>query len=144
MMPEEEIPVVHVHVDNAKEMQPVVATQEHEPEHFVAKTFVLAAAGGANSGGAQSRLDIDMILGLDPQRKDAAIYAVDAPIVLCHSAQDAAKTDNQAAGVPTPQGAYLPTGANASVSGTGPLWAVNTTPATPCRVTVIINRRGSA
>lgn len=143
-MTAEMMDVVHVHVDNMGDMQPAVPTQEHEPEHFVCKTFVLATASGVNVGGAQSRTDIDQILGLDPQRKDAAIYAVDTPIVLCHNAQDAQNVANQAAGVPTPQGAYIPTGGNASVSGTGPMWAVNTTPGTPCRVVVIINRRGSA
>lgn len=131
---------VHVHVDNTDDFF-VTKTEEQEPEHFVCETFVLATAGGTNVGGANPRNDVVQILALDPLRKDAGIFVVDTAIVLCDTEQKAKNASNQVAGVPSPVGAYIPAGGNASVTGTGPMWAVNTTPATPCRVSVIINRR---
>lgn len=134
---------VHVTVDNTDDFAMITRTEEKEPEHFDCTTFVLQAVTGINTGGAGSRTDIAQILTLDLERKDAAILAVDAPIVVCATYQQAARVSNQAAGVPAPDGTYLPQGGNIGTSGTGPLWAVNTTPATPCRVSVIANRRGT-
>src|SRR5271170_3301314 len=139
--------VVHVNVDNVDELAHAtraVKTEEVEPEHFTCTSFVLQAATGINVGGAASRTDIAQILAEDLRRKDAGILPIDAPIVLCTTYQQAARVSNQATGVPYPDGAYVPALGNVSVTGTGPLWAVNTTPATPCRVSVIINRRGQA
>src|SRR5271166_799009 len=133
---------VHVHVDNFEDATPAVKTEEREPEHFNAVTFVLTAGTTQGSmGGGTSRNDIAQVLAEDLLRKDAAIYAVDTPVVLCATYRQAQDPANQATGVPFPQGAYLAAGGNASLAGTGPLWVVNTTPATPCRVSVIVNRR---
>lgn len=132
----------HVHVDNLSDL--TIRTEEHEPEHFIMSTFVLATAAGANVGGggsASTRNDIQQILELDPNRKDAGIANPDGPIVLCDTYKKAQDAANQGATVPFPQGAYLPAGSNASLAGTGPVWAVNVTPATASRVVVIINRR---
>jgi hypothetical protein len=136
---------VHVTVDNADEIgkavSPAVKTEEKEPEHFDTTTFVLTApVGQLSAGGGGNRTDIAQVLSLDPLRKDAGLYNPDTPVVYgtYRQCQDLA---NQAAGVPYPQGAYVAAGGNISLTGTGPLWVVNTTPATTSRVSAIINRR---
>lgn len=136
---------IHVHVDNLGDIQPTIRTEEKEPEHFVASTKVLTAASTQSAvGQGTTRNDIDQVLDNDPLRKGATILSIDNPIVVCTSYQQAANTANQVATVPFPQGFYLPTGGSVSIDGTGPLWVVNTNPAVNARVSVLINRRGSA
>jgi hypothetical protein len=88
--------------------------------------------------------NLAQILDLDPLRKDAIIVVNDNPVVICHTYRQTQDPANQVAGVPFPNGGYLPVGNGPSISGTGPLWVVATTVATNTRVTVLINRRGAA
>lgn len=136
-----DVPVVHVRVDNTDEFPAAVKTEEKEPEHFDCTTFVLTApVAQSSSGGGGGRTDIAQVLALDLNRKDAGLYNPDTPVVYgtYRQCQDA---NNQATGVPSPMGAYVAAGGNISVTGTGPLWVVNTTPATTSRVSVILNKR---
>lgn len=144
-MNDPDIPLVHVHVDNTHDFPNVVRTEETEPEHFDCTTFALqnAAGGSVNVGGAGSRPDIAQILALDLERKSAIIIVGAAPIVLCTTFQQAQRATNQGATITNPDGGYLPANESITIPGTGPLWAVNTTPATLVLVTVISNRRGS-
>jgi hypothetical protein len=120
--------VVRVHVENASELH-TVRTEEREPEHFVFSTFTLIPGQTINSE----------VLMLDPMRKGASLLAIDAAIVLCHSATQAASAANQVAGLPDPDGAYVPQGVSVALSGTGPAWFAGPT---ATRVSLIINRRG--
>jgi len=124
--------VGRVHLENPEDIN-VQKTEEKEPEHFVFRTFTVAnnVAGYDNN---------ELILALDPLRKEASILAVDRAIVLCHSRNQLTDPANQVTNVPNPQGAYLPANAAVTVQGTGRVWAVATS-ATPTRITVIANRR---
>jgi hypothetical protein len=136
--------VVGVHVVNADEIKNAAVHQveEKEPEHYLTATVTIAPktasqialVGNANNGWAN-------LVQLDPMRKSVGILTPDGPIILCHSTTQASDSANFAVATPTPNGAYLPTGSNVSLDGTGPLWAVNPG-ATSIRVTVIQNRRG--
>lgn len=139
MMPDEH--KVHVHVDNFDDFQ-VTRTEEHEPEHFIAHTFVLVLpeTGQVAGEGQQHVLDI---LELDPLRKEAAIQSLDNTIVICHSKSQALSQANQVAGLPSPDGIPLVLNQTLSVTGTGALWACATV-AGSSRVAVITNRRGRA
>lgn len=120
--------VVRVHVENPEELR-TVRTEEREPEHFVFSTFTLLPGQTVNSE----------LLMLDPMRKSASILPIDAPVVLCHSVAQVASIANQNAAYTDPDGAYLPQGTPASLTGTGPVWG---SVQAPTRVSVIINRRG--
>jgi len=126
--------IVNVHVVNPDEMSGASPTKEIEPEHFICSTYVVNTA--------QNSTIQAQVLALDLLRKDATILTTDNPIVICHTYRQTQDPNNQVAGVPNPVGAYLPAGASLSVSGTGPLWVVATV-ATPSRVSVAVNRRGS-
>jgi len=130
---------IPVRVMNAEDLRPPVITEEAEPEHFTCTTFVLQAATANNPDA-----NLADVLKLDPQRKDATIMAIDNAVVVCHTYRQTKDPANQVAGVPFPNGSYLPAGAAIAVSGTGPLWVVATTVASNSRVSVAINRRGSA
>jgi hypothetical protein len=119
---------VGVKVTNFEDM--IFRTEEHEPEHFAFTTVTLLPGQSF----AQT------ILALDPNRKSASILPIDAPIVLCDSPGQAVSAGNQVSGFPAPDGAYLPQGTPASLSGTGQCWAACQT---ATRVSVIINRRAS-
>jgi hypothetical protein len=86
----EEIPVVHVHVDNAFDMQPVMPVQEVEATHATSAAFILPAAGPASSNvDANQNLPV-CILQLDPLRKRAIISGVGAgTCFICTSQQQA-------------------------------------------------------
>lgn len=134
------MPVVHVHMDNVHEMQPITKTQEKEPEHFICRTIVVPHPS-AGAGGGQTNLSVEQVCALDPLRKSIAIFSIDSPVILCDTYAKAQDAANQVAGVPFPQGAYLPAGGNAALDGTGPLWVVSTV-ATASRVSMVENRRG--
>ena len=131
--------VTHVHVDNMAEMQ-IVRTEEKEPEHFVCSTVVVPQPS-AGVGGGQTNLNVTQVCYLNPARKSVAISSPDNPVILCHSYQQAQNPANQVAGVPFPQGTYLPAGGTAALDGTGPLWVVATV-AGASRVSVVENVRG--
>lgn len=120
---------VAVHVDNFSDM--VFRTEETEPEHFSFSTITL------NPG--QNPLD-NQILANDPMRKAASIVPIDAPIVLCDSAAQAASPGNQVSGFTAPDGAYIPQGMSVGLTGTGPAWAACQT---ATRVSLILNRRSA-
>jgi hypothetical protein len=130
---------VSVHVENFDDFK-TTKTEEVQPEHFVFSTYVVQ--GGQVSQGAGNP-PFQQILMLDVERKDAAITSPDAAIVLCHSAAQAQSAQNQVAGVPNPEGFYIPAGGSISLEGTGRVWAVATVN-TPARVCVAVNRRGGA
>jgi hypothetical protein len=136
--------VAHVHVDNTDDIAMAIKatpTEEVEPQHFNCATFVLIApVSQAQMSGGSSRQDIAQILTEDLLRKDAAVSCPDTPIVVgtYRQCQD---PNNQITNVPNPIGAYIPAGGSLSVTGTGPLWAVNCTPGTSSRVSVVINVR---
>jgi hypothetical protein len=130
---------VSVHVENFDDF-PTHKTEEVEPEHFVFSTYVVQ--GGTTNQGPGNP-PYQLILALDPQRKDAAITSPDAAIVICHSYAQAQSIANQVAGIPNPEGFYVPAGGSISLEGTGRAIAVATLN-TPARVCVAINRRGSA
>jgi hypothetical protein len=124
---------VRVHITNPEDLT-VVRTEEKEPEHFIFSTFVVAA-------GLTGYNVVEMILPEDPLRKDASILACDSPVVVCHSMSQASQVANQVAGVPYPQGAYLPAGFSVTISGTARVY-VTATAGTASRVSVVTNRRG--
>lgn len=127
--------VVRVHVENADDLR-VQKTEEHEPEHFAFTTRVIGNAAGYDL--------YTQLLAEDPRRKDFSILTVDAPIVLCHSAAQANAASNiVATTAQPPQGAYIPAGTSFTFTGTGAVW-IAATSATPTRVSVAANRRGSA
>lgn len=74
----------------------------------------------------------------DPDRETILVLPIDGPIVLAQSYALASNPANVVAGVPNPQGAYIPTGVGVSLDGTDDFWAV--APGTT-RVTVISTRR---
>ena len=120
--------IVRVHIENADDIR-TVRTEEREPEHFVFSTITLAPGQTVNNN----------LLMLDPMRKAASLLPIDAPLILCHSAAQAASVSNQNAAFTDPDGAYVPQGTSIALTGTGPVWgAVQAA----CRVSVIINRRG--
>jgi len=125
-----EIDPISVRVMNFEEM--VFRTEEHEPEHFSFTTVTLLPG--------QQNPQQSQILAADPLRKDASILPVDAPIVLCDSPAQAASTGNQLSGFPAPDGAYLPQGTSATVTGTAAVYAACQA---ATRVTIIANRRGA-
>jgi hypothetical protein len=125
--------VVRVHLENPDDIN-VQRTQEHEPEHFVFSTYVI----GYNLPGYNNA---EQILPEDPLRKDWSILPVDAPIVLCNKSQ-LTNAANQVAGVPFPQGGYVPQGTSITGTGTAQIFAVATTSA-PCRVSTFVNRRSA-
>jgi hypothetical protein len=134
--------VVHVHVDNSDEFQPVAKTQEVEPEHFVTRTITLPQPS-AGVGGGQTNTAVQQVCANDPLRKSVAILIIDSPMILCGTYAQAQDPLNQVASVPNPQGGYIPAGGSAALDGTGPLWICSTV-STPSRVTIIETRRGSA
>ena len=135
-----DIDTVNVHVTNPQDIG-AVKTEEHEPEFFNCYTITVQQGQGTIQGpGIQPYAQL---LALDPLRKSAAILNNDQPVVLCHAQNQTTDPANQAAGVPNPQGAYLPAGGNARFTGTGPLWVVATTSTGPTRVSVIVSRRES-
>jgi hypothetical protein len=135
-------PPVHVHVDNADDLKNATKVEEVEPEHFVTSTLVLLpVTNQLSTGQGTGRNDIAQVLDVDLKRKSAACLVIDTAVVFCDSYRKAQDTANQTAGVPFPQGAYVPAGGSWAADGTGPLWVVNTIPGTPCRVSVTINRR---
>lgn len=123
---------VPVHVMNDITIQ----TKEQEPEHFVFATITVQPPGplAVQGQGPQE------LLGLDPMRKSAAILAIDAPIVVCHSPAQAGSAGNQVSGFIAPDGAYIPALVPVSITGTA---AVYVTCQTATRVSVISNRRGT-
>lgn len=123
---------VRVRVENFHEMENPGNVEEVEPEHFVFSTVAVSTGVGYNT--------FEQVLALDPLRKDASILAVDQAVVVCHSHQQLTDPANQVAGVPYPQGAYLPAGSSLTVTGTGPAWVVATVNAAT-RVSIFINRR---
>jgi hypothetical protein len=133
MIGEEYLPVKIMNPEVLENLVLPVPVQEHEPEHFICQTFVLANTQNPPYAN----------IYLDPMRKSVTILPIDSPVVVCHSQADAQKPDNQVASVPNPQGAYVPTGTPLSLEGSGPLWIVATV-ATASRVSVVQARRGSA
>jgi hypothetical protein len=127
--------VIRVHVENAEELR-ALPTEELEPEHAIFQTVVVANAAGYDK--------YTQILAEDPLRKDWSIYSVDQAIVICHSAAQANAAANQVASVINPPvGAYLGAGSALTLTGRSAVW-IAATSATPTRVSVAINRRGSA
>jgi hypothetical protein len=124
--------VVRVHLENPNDIA-IQRTEEKEPEHFVFSTVAVAF----NTTGYNN---FEQVLALDPLRKDASILAVDNAVVVCHSHQQMTDPANQVAGVPFPQGAYLPAGSSLTVAGTGPCWVVATV-ASASRISIAVNRR---
>lgn len=120
--------VVRVHIENPEDLR-TVRTEEREPEHFVFSTITLSPGQTINN----------QLLMLDAMRKSASILPIDAPLVLCHSAAQAASIANQNAAFTDPDGAYLPQGTPASLTGTGAVWGAVQV---QNRISVIINRRG--
>jgi hypothetical protein len=125
--------VVRVHLENPTDIA-IQRTEEKEPEHFVFSTVVVA---GATAGLSPS----EQVLAEDPLRKDFSILAIDNPVVICSKAQ-LSNPANQVAGVPFPQGAYLPAGSSFSSTGTAQLFVVATV-AAASRVALFVNRRGA-
>src|SRR5260370_14970267 len=93
--------VVRVHLENPQDVG-VSKVEEHEPEHMVCSTVVVAF-------GVPGYNNFEQVLAEDPLRKDWSLLAVDAPVVVCNKSQVNDKA-NQVAGVPFPQGAYVPQG----------------------------------
>jgi len=131
-----EIDVVKVRLVNPEEI--AIRTEEHVPEHFITATYVVQfnSTSGINT--------FEQVLAQDPLRESATITSPDQAIILCHSRAQVNDPANQVAGVPFPQGMIVPAGATVSVDGTGRLWAVATTAASPARIGVCQNRRGDA
>lgn len=127
-------PILSVHVENPEDLR-VLKTEEVEPEHFVFQTIVVGTGAG---------LDLYRpALALDPDRKEAYIFSVDSPVVICHSQAQANAVSNQVALVPFPEGFYLGAGQGLPIKGTGRVWIAATAP-TASRVSIAINRRSSA
>jgi hypothetical protein len=112
----------------------VTRTEEKEPEHFQFYTVVVAF-------GVTGYNNFEQVLPEDPLRKDWSIVTWDAPVVICNKAQVNDKA-NQVSGVPFPQGGLLQQGSAVTGTGTAQAFVVATS-ATPTRVSVFVNRRGS-
>jgi hypothetical protein len=81
------------------------------------------------------------LLPVDPEREDAAILAVDNPVVIAQSYEQAANPANTVANVPQPIGTYIPVGVRWPVKATGATWVGLTTTATNSRVSVMVFKR---
>lgn len=81
------------------------------------------------------------LLPVDPNREDAAVLAVDNPVVIAQTLAQAQNAANTVANVPAPVGFYLPVGVRWPVKATGPLWVAATTTATNSRVSVMVHKR---
>lgn len=134
--------IIRVHLENPQDilLMPPRVTEEKEPEHFVFGTYVIANATGYDL--------YKQLLPEDPLRKDWSVMTVDQPIVLCHSANQAASYAGQVANAASsvtvpPTGAFIPAGSAFTFTGTGAVW-IAATSATPTRVSYAANRRGSA
>lgn len=124
--------IVRVHVENANDLK-VQKTEEKEPEHVTFATFVVAnGIPGINL--------IEQIAEEDILRKEISILAIDQPVVVCHTYNQASNAANQVASVPFPQGAYLPIATALTLNTTARMWVVATS-ATQTRVSVSITRR---
>jgi len=130
----DDVEAILVKISNPEEI--AVRTEEQEPEHFVFATITLQPPSALAVQGQGPQL----LLAEDPLRKDASLYSVDAPIVICHSPQQASSAGNQVAGFTAPDGAYIAQGQSVSLTGTGRVYA---TCQVATRVSLIINRRGA-
>jgi hypothetical protein len=119
----EDYAAVRVHVTNP------VATTTGATQFGVYETIVIPAAS------------VQQVLPRDPLRQYAYITAVDAPVVLSVTQEQAQSTQNLAALVPFPQGAYLQaTMTTPPIRHNDPVYAVNTSAAAACRVVVYVER----
>lgn len=111
-----EMPVVHVHVENLSDMHPT-RTEEVEAQHYTESSFILPPLGPTSAGPTQ-------ILQLDPLRKRAVLtFNGTGQVILAHSAQQAQSLQanvQQAAD----EGCLITCPAAISVESTGPLWAI--------------------
>jgi len=121
--------VVHVHVDNSEDMR-VVKTEEHEPEHFICGTELLAAG------------EVQQLFNLDLDRKSFTVYSNDGQLIVAHSQAQAGSAANKVTGLPAPDGTLLAQGQPLSGDGTGPLWVVNPSSSVSIRVSHFQNKRG--
>lgn len=111
---------VKVHVTNVDDLK-AVPTEEKEPEHFTASSFVLPALG---AGENPEQSNPQQVLQLDPMRKLAYLtFNGDGQVWLAHSAAQANALQNG-----TQQGADSGTLVTCpsviKAEGTGPLWAI--------------------
>jgi hypothetical protein len=85
-----------------------------------------------------------MALPEDNTRRVARIIAIDNPVVMCQSENQAQDPANQVTDVPQPNGGYIPTGLVVPVTCTSVLFLAATTTASVSRVFVSIERDADA
>jgi hypothetical protein len=85
-----------------------------------------------------------MALPEDNTRRVARIIAIDNPVVLCHSENQAQDPSNEVTSVPQPNGGYIPTGIVVPVTSHSVVFVACTTTASESRVFVSIERDGDA
>lgn len=111
---------VKVHVTNVDDLK-AVPTEEKEPEHFTASSFVLPALG---VGENPEQSNPQQVLQLDPMRKLAYItFNGNGQVWLAHSAAQANALQNGAE-QGADSGTLVTCPSVIKAEGTGPLWAI--------------------
>jgi hypothetical protein len=137
-MTHEDDSAVGVHITNFEDL--IFRTEETEPEHFSFQTIILEPGQSGGQVGTGGQGSAQLLLALDPLRKDASIVSIDSAIALCDSPAQAGRPWNTVNGLLVPDGAYTPAGVPIALAGTG---AVYGSTQAITRVCVIINRRAS-
>jgi hypothetical protein len=81
-----------------------------------------------------------MAIPEDNTRRVARIIAIDNPVILCHSENQAQDASNQVTDVPQPNGGYIPVGLVVPVTCHSVVFVAATTTASESRVFVSIER----
>lgn len=119
----EDYAAVRVHVTNP------VETTTGGTQFGIYETIVLVASGNTQ------------VLPHDPLRQYAYIMSVDFDVVLATTLEQAQASVNQVAAVPNPSGGYLPKGMfTPAIRHNDPVYAANTSAASPTRVVVLVER----
>ena len=85
-----------------------------------------------------------MALPEDNTRRVARIIAIDNPVILCHSENQAQDANNEVTDTPAPNGGYIPTGVVIPVTCHSVVFVAATTTATESRVFISIERDADA
>jgi hypothetical protein len=105
-----------------------VSVDPERPECAIFRTLVLQPV--------QAR----QLVPRDPRRRRAMIMAIDEPVIICNTQDQASSPDNLAAAVPYPAGFWLPAGIPVYLESRDLAWAFNPNATTPTRVSVMTER----
>jgi hypothetical protein len=115
---------VKVHVINLDDIK-ITRTEEIEPAHFTASSFILPVPGLTSGGQADENANVPtQILQLDPLRKETVIsFNGSGQVILAHSNQQA-QSLQQGTNQFADDGFLVTAPSSIRVEGTGPLWAI--------------------